>query len=269
LRKAHDELEIRVQERTAALRENEERLRLKLDSILSPDADISDLELTNILDIPEIQSMMEDFSRLTGMATAVLDLKGKVIEASGWQDICTKFHRVHAEAAGFCKESDLFLARNLKPGEYIAYKCRNNLWDVVTPLYIGNRHVSNIYTGQFLYIDETIPETIFIAQAEKYGFNRDEYLSALHRVPRFSRKQIDDLMSFMVKLTGFVSRLSYSNLKLARLMAEEKRVREELENLSGELEKRVTERTAELSLAQEAFRQAKKLQQRLKATWQL
>jgi PAS domain S-box-containing protein len=258
LRKAHDELEIRVQERTAALRENEERLRLKLDSILSPDADISDLELTNILDIPEIQSMMEDFSRLTGMATAVLDLKGKVIEASGWQDICTKFHRVHAEAAGFCKESDLFLARNLKPGEYIAYKCRNNLWDVVTPLYIGNRHVSNIYTGQFLYTDETIPETIFIAQAEKYGFNRDEYLSALHRVPRFSRKQIDDLMSFMVKLTGFVSRLSYSNLKLARLMAEEKRVREELENLSGDLEKRVTERTAELSLAQEAFRQANK-----------
>ena len=258
LRKAHDELEIRVQERTAALRENEERLRLKLDSILSPDMDLSDLELVNILDIPVIQSMMEDFTRLTGMATAVVDLKGKVIEATGWQDICTKFHRVNAETAGFCRESDLYLARNLKPGEYIAYKCRNNLWDVVTPLYIGTRHVSNIYTGQFFYDDETLDETVFVAQAEKYGFDRDEYLGALHRVPRFSRKQIDDLMSFMVKLTGFVSRLSYSNLKLARLMAEEKRVQEELQKLSGELEKRVTERTAELSLAQEAFRQANK-----------
>ncbi|MDD4137761.1 MAG: PAS domain S-box protein, partial [Methanoregula sp.] len=74
LQKAHDELEIRVQEQTAALRESEERLRLKLDSILMPDADISELELINILDIPAIQYLMEDFSRLTGMVTAIVDL---------------------------------------------------------------------------------------------------------------------------------------------------------------------------------------------------
>ena len=228
LRKAHDEMEIRVQERTAALRESEDRLRLKLDSVLSPDSDINDLELINILDIPAIQSLMEDFTRLTGMATAILDLKGNVIEATGWQDICTKFHRVNERTARFCKESDLFLGRNLKAGEYIAHKCRNNLWDVVTPLYIGNKHFGNIFIGQFFYDDETIDESVFIAQAEKYGFNRDEYLSALRRVPRFSRDQITNLMDYLVKFTGFMSRLSYSNLKLAKTMVDEKQVQETL-----------------------------------------
>ncbi len=69
-----------------ALRATEERLRLKLDSILSPDVEIIDEDLSNILDIPAIQSLMEDFTKLTGMAMAILDLKGNVLVATGWQE---------------------------------------------------------------------------------------------------------------------------------------------------------------------------------------
>jgi len=258
LRKAHDDLEIRVQERTADLRESEERLKLKLDSILMDNTDISDLELINILDIPKIQSMMDDFSRLTCMVTAIVDLKGNVIESSGWQDICTKFHRVNKQSAGFCIECDLYLARNLKPGQYVEYKCRNNLRDVVTPLFIGDKHVGNVYTGQFFYDDEIIDDTIFIAQAEEFGFDREKYMAALRSVPRFSHEQINHLMDYLVKLSGFISRLSYSNLKLAGAMTGQKQVQDELQTLYDELDKRVIERTAELSRAQAAYKQANK-----------
>ena len=258
LQKAHDELEIRVQERTADLKESEERLKLKLDSILMPGTDISDLELINILDIPAIQSLMDDFSRLTGMGTAIVDLKGNVIESSGWTDICKKFHRINERSARFCKESDLFLSRNLKPGQYVAYKCRNNLWDVVTPLVIGDKHVGNIYTGQFFYKDEIIEDAVFFAQAEEFGFDREKYMAALRTVPRFSHEQINHLMDYMVKFSGIISRLSFSNLKLARSMTEQKRVQEELQTLYDELERRVIERTAELSKAQAASKQANK-----------
>ena len=228
LKKAHDELEIRVQERTAALRDSEEKLQLKLNSLLSPESDISELELVNILDIPAIQSMMKDFSCLTGMATAIVDLNGNVIETTGWQDICSHFHRVNEISAKLCSESDLFLSENLQPGHHVPYKCRNNLWDVITPLYIGNKHVGNIYCGQFFYEEEPINESIFIAQAERYGFDTEEYLAALHRVPRFTKFQIDSLMDFLVAFTGFISRLSFSNLKLAQTMAHEKQVKDAL-----------------------------------------
>ena len=207
-----------------ALRATEERLRLKLDSILSPDAAIIDEDLSNILDTPAIQSLMEDFTRLTSMAMAILDLQGKVLVATGWQDICTQYHRVHPQAAENCTESDLFLAQNLRPGEYVAYKCQNHLWDVATPLFIGGKHVGNIYTGQFFYDDEAVDEQLFIDQAAKYGFDQEQYLSALHRVPRISRARVKPLMDFLTKFSALVSKLSYSNLKLAKAMSEQQRI---------------------------------------------
>ena len=207
-----------------ALRATEERLRLKLDSILSPDTAIIDEDLSNILDTPAIQALMEDFTRLTGMAMAILDLQGKVLVATGWQDICTQFHRVHPQAAENCTESDLFLAQNLRPGEYAAYKCQNHLWDVATPLFIGGKHVGNIYTGQFFYDDEPVDEQLFIDQAAKYGFDQEHYLSALHRVPRISRARVKPLMDFLTKFSALVSKLSYSNLKLAKAMSEQRQI---------------------------------------------
>lgn len=210
------------------LQQSEEKLRLKLDWVLSPDTDAGEFELGNILDLPEIRLMMEDFTSLTGMVTAILDIKGEILVATGWQDICTKFHRVNPETASFCTESDLFLAENIKAGEYVAYKCKNKLWDVVTPLNIAGKHVGNIYTGQFFYDDEVVDEAVFIKQADRYGFDREEYLAALRRVPRFSRERVRHLMDFLVKFTDFISKLSYSNLKLARTMVEQSRTEDAL-----------------------------------------
>jgi len=115
----------------------------KLDLEPSPETSSVDVDLESIINAEEIQSIMDDFCYLTNMVTAVLDLKGNVIAATGWQDICTKFHRINPKTAHNCTESDLFLSKNLKPGEYIEYKCKNGLWDVVTPL-ISKICLSNI-----------------------------------------------------------------------------------------------------------------------------
>ncbi|MEI7857555.1 MAG: PAS domain S-box protein [Methanomicrobiales archaeon] len=213
-----------------ALRQSEGRVRQKLESLLAPEGDIRTLDLGYIIDTQVLQQLMDDFTRLTGMVTAILDTKGNVLVATGWQEICTRFHRVNPETAQFCTDSDLHLAKNMKQGEYVAYKCRNHLWDVVTPLYIDSRHMGNIFTGQFFYNDEIVDESVFIEQADKYGFDRDEYLSAYHRVPRFSREKIRELMDYLVKITDFISRLSYSNLKLARTATERDTLLNSLQN---------------------------------------
>lgn len=230
-----------------ALLESQEHLRLKLDSILSPEVAVGEQELANILDVPAIQSLMEDFTAVTGMGTALLDLRGKVLVATGWQEICTRFHRVHPETASNCTESDLYLVRNVRPGEHVAYKCKNQLWDVVTPLFLGGKHVGNIYTGQFFYEDENVEPTPFIAQAERYGFDREAYLAALGRVPRLSREHVNAGMEFLSKFAELVSKLSYGNIRVAQAMSEQKRVDEELRRLNTELERRVAERTREVT----------------------
>ncbi len=222
-----------------SLIKSSEWLSDKLDRQPSPEISSLDVDLESIIDVEEIQSILDDFCNLTHMVTAVLDLKGKVIAATGWQDICTKFHRINPQTAHNCTESDLFLAKNLKQGEYIEYKCKNGLWDVVTPLYVGTKHLGNIFTGQFFYDDEQVDEAFFIKQADKYGFDKDSYLEAFKRIPRYNRDTIDNLMSFLVKFTTYISKISLSNILLEKEIKKRKKTENALriseENLATTL----------------------------------
>lgn len=220
-------------EAEAALKESEDRLQLKLDSILNPAGSLEEEELRNILDIDMVQKIINDFHRLTGMTVAIGDTEGNLLVAVGFQDICQKFHRVHPGSRKNCLESDLFLARTLNKGEHAAYKCKKQLWDVVSPIYIGNKHVGNIFTGQYFYDDEEIDPEVFKEQALWYDFDIDEYMKALKKVPRFSREQVDTLMDFLVKFAELVSDLSCSNVKLTRAMVAQKRSEEVLKETEG------------------------------------
>ena len=99
-----------------ALRESERRVRMKLESILSPEGDIGKLELSDIIDVPAIQSLMDDFYGLARIPLAIIDLKGAVLVGKGWQEICTQFHRVHPESCAHCIESDLQLSAGIPLG---------------------------------------------------------------------------------------------------------------------------------------------------------
>ena len=206
------------------LRQSEERLRLKLDSILDVKSELGPGELANILDLNDIQSIMADFYTLSGTVFALLDLRGNILCASGWQDICTNFHRKHPDTMRNCLESDLMGKEDLKPGDIVSYKCRNNLNDVVSPLFIADKLVGYIYTGQFFYEDQEIEVETFRKQAQDFGFDESEYLKALSQAPRFSRTHVNTTMSFLVKFTGLISKLGYGNLKLAQSVLEQKRV---------------------------------------------
>lgn len=226
LRHNYEELEISRQK----ILEREKELRLKLETILTPEHDISEEEFANIIDSHELQILMDDFYALTHIGIAILDLKGNILVATGWQDICTKFHRVHEESCKNCIESDLYLTRNVKAGEYLVYKCKNNMWDMVTPIIIGNRHMGNLFLGQFFFDDEVPDRDVFSAQAERFGFDKDEYLAALDRVPRWSKSTVTTIMDFYTRFSSLISRLSYSNITLARSLLDQKRLHADLED---------------------------------------
>ncbi|MDD3118314.1 MAG: PocR ligand-binding domain-containing protein [Victivallales bacterium] len=181
-----------------------------------PEIEPDKLELAGIIDPAIIQPLMDDFGRLTGMTMAIFDLENRTVVATGLQDICVNFHRRNPLTAAFCNESGLEQVRHLKEGEYSSYYCKNHLHDVIMPLYIGGRHVGNIFTGQFFYDDEKVDERVFIAHADKYGFDRREYLEALHRVPRFSHDRVATLIDYLTRFTAYISQLSFRNLQLGR-----------------------------------------------------
>ena len=211
-----------------ALRESESRVQRTLNAILSPGEELTTLELADIIDSEKIQELMDAFFRLTRIGVGIIDLNGEVLVGTGWQDICTKFHRVNPESRRLCIESDLELSSGVPQGEFKVYRCKNNMWDIATPIMLGSKHVGNIFLGQFLFDDETPEYEVFREQAARFGFDEQEYLAALDRVPRWSRDMVEATMMFYSTLSELFSSLSYSNIKLARTLEERKRADEAL-----------------------------------------
>ena len=210
---------------TERIQHKEELIR-KLNYFLEPEVNIGSLELSDVLDVDSIQKLMDKYYEITNIGVAIVDLKGKIFVKTGWQDICTKFHRVNPETEKNCLESDRFLAKNDTANLFKMYKCKNNLWDISTPIYIGGKHMGHLFLGQFFFDDETIDIDLFRRQAHQYGFDEEAYIAALKRTSRFSRKQVQKAMEFYVELLNLITSLSFNRIQIAR-MTQEMKTREE------------------------------------------
>jgi len=190
--------------------------------------ELPDVELADVIDVPALQEMMDDYYALTGIGVGIIDLKGNVLVGTGWQDICSKFHRAVPASCAFCIESDISLSNGVPPGTFKEYRCKNNMWDIATPIMLGDRHIGNIFLGQFLYDDEEPDYELFRAQARRFGYDEAEYMAALDQVPRWSRETVRRAMGFYSKLAQMISKASYNNIILAESLVRSEQAEEAL-----------------------------------------
>lgn len=193
----------------------------------------NEYSLAELIDVARLQRLCDGLSAVNGTVLAVLDADGAILVASGWQDICTVFHRANPASAAGCLESDRRINQRLAEGieapEYIAYKCSNGLWDVAFPLIIDGRHLATVFTGQFFLDDDGVDVEAFRAQAAELGFDESAYLEALGRVPILSHAQVEQTIEFLADLAGMLADLGLCALHRekdhAALMDSEQRLR--------------------------------------------
>jgi PAS domain S-box-containing protein len=174
-----------------------------------------DYSISELLDIDELRPLCELFSRLTGLATAILDMEGNVLAASGWQDICSHFHRRAAETLARCRESEQYLAGWAHQGErYTLKRCENGLYDLAVPLVIDDRQVGSLFAGQFLL--EPPDVGLFRRQAARFGFDETSYLDALARVPVVSGERVQLVMEFLRRLATMIGGMGLANRNARR-----------------------------------------------------
>ncbi len=182
--------------------------------------------LKDLLDIPRLQSALDSLYISSKIPAAIIDNDGIVHVASGWQNICAKFHRVHPEARKRCIESDRSAGRHLHEATpSITYKCPHGLVDSATPIFIEGEHIGNVFTGQLFF--ETPDLDSFRAQARAYGFDEEEYIAAVRKVPIIPEQAMQANRAFIVHLTEMLAEMG---LKREREKEVRKRLRE-----SGEI----------------------------------
>jgi two-component system cell cycle sensor histidine kinase/response regulator CckA len=193
---------------------------------------MSDLTFSQLVDIGQIRRLLEAQYKITGTPTAILDSDEKILAATGWQDICVRYHRVHPDARARCLESDAYIKAHLRDfnGGFLDYRCRNGLWDVAVPITINGKHMATFFIGQFFYDDDMPDPEFFRNQADLYGFDRDEYLAALARVPIYSREHIRNIMDYYRNLVEVLTDLGMKNLLLTKGIAGRKKTEEALQN---------------------------------------
>ena len=168
----------------------------------------------DVIDFSEIQSVADEFTKITNIAMAIGNLDGELFVHTGFQNICENFHRHNSSSCENCVISDKKLFQSAMAGEYLQYKCLNHMWDISTPITVAGEIVGAIYLGQFFYDDDVIDYDEFRNQAKIYGFDEEEYMAALEKVPRVSHQYIDNVVNFYKEFANMVALLIYKNVDI-------------------------------------------------------
>ncbi|QWV93794.1 PocR ligand-binding domain-containing protein [Geomonas oryzisoli] len=160
--------------------------------------------IAELLDIPKLQTILDSLYAVSGIPSAIIDLEGTILTGSGWQEICTRFHRGNHTTELFCIESDRKITSGLQDQQrHVQITCPLGLTDTATPLIIEGEHLANIFTGQLFL--QPPDRGRFRLQAQQYGFDEASYLLAMDRVPVISQDRLDQNLSFIANLTELLA----------------------------------------------------------------
>jgi PAS domain S-box-containing protein len=174
---------------------------------------MSDYRLSDLLDLTILQKMADAHYRAAGMPIGIIDaIDGSILVGSGCQDICAKFHRANPVSLQRCRESDNYIKGRLVEGDACHYKCKNGLWDIGVPIVVVGHHLATMFLGQFFYEEEALDRDFFIKLAHEFGFDVDEYLAALDRVPVFNREKVDYILEYDKALVSFIADIAEQSL---------------------------------------------------------
>ena len=173
-------------------------------------------QLEKLINMDDLRKILEDFYQISPFPTAVLNLKGEVLLESHWESICTRFHRVNPRTAAICTESDTHFNTELVKGDekHILYRCGNGLHDAASPILIEGQHLGNFFIGQFLL--EPPDEGFFRRQAQRYGFQENEYLKDLSRVPIISEHDLKIRLDYLCGFAEFLGNIGLKGVQRDR-----------------------------------------------------
>ena len=168
--------------------------------------------LKKLLDVPMLQKLVASLDQISAMPIAIVDIEGSILVDMLWWDICAKFHHMNPITKNICLKCDQQIKAHLGERAETVYQCPLGLRHSIVPIIVEEKHLGNLLTGQ--HFSESPEDAFFIAQASQYGFNEDDYLGALRKVPLFSEETLQKNLNFIHGLTQMLAEQGLQNKRL-------------------------------------------------------
>ena len=211
-----------------ALQESEERLRIKLDYILSPDKKVKNISLTDLVDLKNLQQIQDAFAVANDVASIISDVDGKPItKASNFCGVC-EIIRSTKKGNRNCIKSDKILGEKAKALMKPTYeKCLScGFVDASAPIIVGGKHIANWLIGQsnVMGVGKKRIETY----AKEIGADTKKMLDAFETMQHMTLKKFEQALDLLWYFAKELSTLGYNNLKLAKDITERKQAEKAL-----------------------------------------
>ncbi len=172
------------------------------------------MNIRDFVDLNQLEEILTEWSKATGMATIALDDQGEYITGEiGFTDFCVKYTRGCEEGAKRCLKCD-------REGKG-TYFCHAGLMDFSQDIIVDGHYFGKIIGGQILPSEPD--EGKFRAIAEELGIDPDTYIDALSKI----RVSSEETIRAGAQLLGVVVNTMVSN---AYYHANERSSHEEAKN---------------------------------------
>jgi signal transduction histidine kinase/CheY-like chemotaxis protein len=172
-------------------------------------------DFKELVDVVRLQELTDELYAAASIPSSVITVDGDILTGSGWQKLCTDFHRRHPQTNKECIESDIKIRKRLDQGEpFVIYQCPRGLVDASCPIVIAGEHVANVFAGQiFFEAPGERRQERFRREARRFGFDEKAYMDALARIPVFEEKKFRAALSFLAKLALLIGDLGLTRLR--------------------------------------------------------
>jgi len=160
--------------------------------------ELSELQFSDLVDIKNFSTILENFFQVTGIPNGLVDPDGTILSQAGWMDACTKFHRSNPISNDACKASNISLMSDSNEHQACSSLCKNGLINYATPIIIEEHQLATLFLGQILHSEPDL--NFFRSQAEKFNYDEEAYINSILKIPVIDKKTIQPLIDCLVNM---------------------------------------------------------------------
>ncbi|WP_373325899.1 PocR ligand-binding domain-containing protein [Sporomusa paucivorans] len=180
-------------------------------------ADMSAVQLRDIIDVDFLQKFQDAFAEAIGVASITVDRDGNpVTQPSRFTKFCMEYTRGSKTGLARCMECDRKGGEeSARTGKPAIYDCHAGLVDFGVPIMLGGQQIGSILGGQVLIAAPD--EAYYRKVAQEIGVDPDQYLAALREIKQVPRKNIEAAANVLYLVANTLSKTWYQQNRLKHM----------------------------------------------------